>query len=156
MYSCGPLHRDGQRRDAQLEHTYSSSVQIVDVARKTCQKQWTIGRGGKRGSIISVQIAWHDDDYCDAHNVSADMSFGPHSTYRPKHEYKNKDQVNSLNIPSNNNYQALSQILPGYPEYGTKSDGYALSMLGFWRMLSAPLLPSLLGRRCYGLNRTVN
>ena len=48
--------------NVQLEHTYSSYVQILDVARKTCQKQWTIGWGGKRGSKISVLIAQHDDD----------------------------------------------------------------------------------------------
>ena len=30
-------------------------------------------------------------------------------TYRPKRDYTNKDEVNSLNILSNNNYQALSQ-----------------------------------------------
>ena len=43
------------------EHTYSSSVQILDVARKTYQNQWTIG-GGKRGSEISTLIVWPDDD----------------------------------------------------------------------------------------------
>ena len=62
MYPCGPPHGDKQRQDVQLEHTYSSSVQILDVAQKTCQKQWTIGRVGKRGSEISVLIAWHDDE----------------------------------------------------------------------------------------------
>ena len=62
MYTCGPLHRDEQRQDVQLEHAYSGSVQILDVARKTCQKQLTIGRGGKRGSEISVLIAQYDDD----------------------------------------------------------------------------------------------
>ena len=52
---------DDQRQDVHLEHTYSSSVQILDVARKTCQKQWTIGRSGERGSEISVLIVQHDD-----------------------------------------------------------------------------------------------
>ena len=33
---------------------YYSSVPIWDVAMKTSWKQWTIGRGGKRGSGISV------------------------------------------------------------------------------------------------------
>ena len=66
MYSCGPLHMDEQRQDIQLELTYSSSVLIQDIAMRTCRKQWTIGRCGKRGSEISVLIAWHDDDdiYC--------------------------------------------------------------------------------------------
>ena len=46
----------------QLEHTYSSYVRIRDVALKTCQKRWTIGRSGERGSGISVLAARHDDD----------------------------------------------------------------------------------------------
>ncbi len=62
MYSCGPLHMDMQRQDDQLEHTYSSSVLRQDVALRTCLKQWTIGRGGKRGSVISMLIVRHDDD----------------------------------------------------------------------------------------------
>ena len=62
MYSCGPLHMDEQRQDDQLEPTYSSSVLIRGAALRTCQKQWTIERGGKRGSGISMLIAWHDDN----------------------------------------------------------------------------------------------
>ena len=62
MYSGRPLHMDVQRQDDQLEHTYSSSVPIRDVTLRTCQKQWTIGRGGERGAGISVLIARHDDD----------------------------------------------------------------------------------------------
>ena len=61
-HSCGPLHRDDQRQDVQLGHTYSSSVPILDVARKTFQEQWTIWRSGEGGSEISMLIAWHDDD----------------------------------------------------------------------------------------------
>ena len=53
---------DVQRQDDQLAPTYSSSVPIRDVVLKTCLKQWTIGRGGDRGSRISVLIVWHDDD----------------------------------------------------------------------------------------------
>ena len=48
--------------DDQLEPTYSSSVPIRDVALKTSRKQWTIGRGGKRGSGISVLMGQHNDD----------------------------------------------------------------------------------------------
>ena len=59
MYSCGPLHMDKQR---QFEPTYSSSVPIRDVALRTWRKQWMIGRGGERGSGISVLIARHDND----------------------------------------------------------------------------------------------
>ena len=58
MYSCGPLQRDEQWQDVQLEHTYSTSMPILDVAWKTRQGQWMIGRGGERVSEISV--LWHD------------------------------------------------------------------------------------------------
>ena len=59
MYSCRPLHTDEQRQDDQLEPTYNRSVPIQDVALKTCRKQRTIGKGGEKGSGISVR---HDDD----------------------------------------------------------------------------------------------
>ena len=51
-----------QKQDDQLEHTYSSYVRIWDVALKTCQRRWTIGRSGERGSGIFVLAARHDDD----------------------------------------------------------------------------------------------
>ena len=62
MYSYGPPHMAEQKQDSHLEHTYSSSVRIQDVALKTCQKQWTVGRNGERGSGISMLAARHDDD----------------------------------------------------------------------------------------------
>ena len=46
----------------QPEPTSNSSVPIRDVAPKTYRKQWTIGRGGEKGSWISVLMARHDDD----------------------------------------------------------------------------------------------
>ena len=55
-------HMAGQKQDDQLEHTFSSYVRIRDVALKTCQRRWTIGRSGERGSGISVLAARHDDD----------------------------------------------------------------------------------------------
>ena len=51
-----------KKQDDQLEHTNSSYVRIRDVALKTCQKLWMIGRSGERGSGISVLAARHDDD----------------------------------------------------------------------------------------------
>ena len=51
-----------QKQDDQLEHTYISYVRIRDIALKTCQRQWTIGRSGERVSGISLLVAWHDDD----------------------------------------------------------------------------------------------
>ena len=62
MYSYGPPHMAEQNQDDQLEHTYSSYVRIRDVALKTCQRRWTIGRSDERLSEISVLAARHDDD----------------------------------------------------------------------------------------------
>ena len=62
MYSYGPLHMAKQKQDDQLEHTYSSYVRIRDIALKTCQRRWMIGRSGERGSGISVLAARHDDN----------------------------------------------------------------------------------------------
>ena len=45
-----------------LEHTYSSYVRIRDLALKTCQRRWTIGRSGERRSGISVPVVRYDDD----------------------------------------------------------------------------------------------
>ena len=62
---CTPMDphiRPEQKQDGQLEYTYGSSVRIRDVAQKTYQRRWTIGRGGERGSGISVLAARHDDD----------------------------------------------------------------------------------------------
>ena len=51
-----------QKQDDQLEHTYNSYVMIRDVALKTYQRRWTIGKSGEKGSGISVLAARHDDD----------------------------------------------------------------------------------------------
>ena len=61
MYSYGPPHMAKQKQDDQLEYTYSSYVRIWDVALKTCQKRWRIGRSAERVSGISVPVARHDD-----------------------------------------------------------------------------------------------
>ena len=52
----------GKKQDDQLEHTFSSYVMIRNVALKTYLRRWMIGRGGERGSGISVLVARHDDD----------------------------------------------------------------------------------------------
>ena len=62
IYSYGPPHMAEQKQDDQLELTYRSYVRIRDVALKSCQRRWTIGRSGERGSGISVLAARHDDD----------------------------------------------------------------------------------------------
>ena len=59
-----PPHMAGQKQDDQLKHTFSSYVRIWDVALKTYQRRWMIGRSGERGSRLSVLAARHDDDDC--------------------------------------------------------------------------------------------
>ena len=70
MYSYGPPHMAKQNQDDQLEHTYSSYVRIRDVTLKTCQKRWTIGRSGERGSGISVLAARHDDELISGRSLN--------------------------------------------------------------------------------------
>ena len=55
-------HMAKQKKDDQLEHTYSSYVRIRNVALKTCWRRWTMGRSGERDPGISMQVARHDDD----------------------------------------------------------------------------------------------
>ena len=62
MHSYGPPHMAVQKQDDQHEHTFSNYVRIQDVVQKTCQRRWTIGKSGERGSVISVLPARHDDD----------------------------------------------------------------------------------------------
>ena len=63
-----------QKQDDQLEHIYNSYMRLRDVALKTDQRRWTIGRSGERGSGISVLTAWHDDD---SKNVFETTSLSP-------------------------------------------------------------------------------
>ena len=76
MYSYGPPHMAGQKQDDQLEHTFSSYVRIRDVALKTCQRRWTIGRSGERGSGISALVVQHDDDDDDSLSERLPSSVG--------------------------------------------------------------------------------
>ena len=86
MYSYGPPHMAKQKRDDQLEHTYSNYVRIWDVVLNTCRRRWTIGRSGERGSEISVLAAQHDVDDDMFHHHSCD-SGPPYSIY---YAYKSK------------------------------------------------------------------
>ena len=63
-------HMAEEKQDDQHEHIYSSSVSILDIALKTCQWLWTIGRSGERGSGIFVLAARHDDE--EVVKISAD------------------------------------------------------------------------------------
>ena len=58
----GPPHMAEKKHDDQNEHTFNNYVRIRDVVQKTCQRRWTIGKSGERGSGISVLSARHDDD----------------------------------------------------------------------------------------------
>ena len=62
MYSYRPLHMVEQKQGDMLEPTYSSSVKIQSVPLSTCRKRWTIGRGGEKGSGISMPMAWQAND----------------------------------------------------------------------------------------------
>ena len=62
MYSYGTPHMAKQKQGNQLKCTYSSYVRIRDMALKTCQGRWTIGRSGEKGSGIYALGARHDDD----------------------------------------------------------------------------------------------
>ena len=60
--SYGPPHMAEQKQDDQHEHSFSSCVGMRDVVQKTCQRRWTIGKSGERGSEISMLPARYDDD----------------------------------------------------------------------------------------------
>ena len=44
----------GQAKAEQPARTYSRSVRIRDVAQRTCQKRWTIGRSGERERVRDI------------------------------------------------------------------------------------------------------
>ena len=52
---------DEERQEDKLETSYSSSVPRRDIALKTCREQWTIKKGGAKGSRIFLQMVRH---YC--------------------------------------------------------------------------------------------
>ena len=52
----------GRAKAGRPARTYSSYVRIRDVALKTCQRRWTIGRSDEKGSGISVLAVRLDDD----------------------------------------------------------------------------------------------
>ena len=103
MYSYGPPHMAGQKQDDQLEHTYNSCVRRRDVALKTCQRRWTIGSSGERGSGISVLAARHDDD---DEIVPVLLHISNYSIKRPSFVYTrvNGQRVLFLTIQFNESY----------------------------------------------------
>ena len=65
-----PFQMDEQRQDDQLEPIYSSSVPIQDIALKTCQKQWTIEKGGEKESNSSIFTQLNGFQYSKWLNIS--------------------------------------------------------------------------------------
>ena len=61
-----------KKQDHQLEHTYSSYVRILDVA-KGCWRPWTIGRSGETWPGASVLAARHDDDDDDTSSIPIEL-----------------------------------------------------------------------------------
>ena len=59
----------GRAKAGRPARTYSSYVRIRDVAQKTCQRRWTKGKSGERGSGISVLAVRHDDDDDDLFRI---------------------------------------------------------------------------------------
>ena len=55
----------GRAKTGRTSRTYIRRLcvdEIRDIALRTCQKRWTIRRGGEIGSGISMLMPWHDDD----------------------------------------------------------------------------------------------
>ena len=61
-----PAH--GRTKAGRPARTYIQQL-CADVALKTCRKQWTIEKGGQRGSGISVLMAWCEDDDDDSYLI---------------------------------------------------------------------------------------
>ena len=97
IYSYGLPHMPEQKQDDQLEPTYSRSVRIRDVALRTYQKRWTIGRSGERGSGISVLAARHDDDDDDIYIYIVGELFlsGKYPWEKYEHLYPPSNGLNS-------------------------------------------------------------
>ena len=107
MFSYGLLHMAEQKQGDQLKPTYSSSVKTRDVAPRSCQKRWTIGRSGERGPGISMLAARDDNDDDDTVKV---LLFNTDISIRPKHcGNNNKDEDNRQKTLNDKNHQASSQ-----------------------------------------------
>ena len=51
---------NGRAKAGRPDRTYIRQLRIRNVSLKTCQRRWTIGRSGEKGSGISVLAARHD------------------------------------------------------------------------------------------------
>ena len=102
IYSYEPPHMAKQKQEDQHEHTYSSCVRIRDVALKTCQNRWMIGRSGERGSGIYVLAARHDDD-----DTIPKLPLKQHNR-----KYKENLKRRILNCKQNKPLKNISLLLP--------------------------------------------
>ena len=166
MYSYGPPHMAGQKQDDQYVHTLSSYVRIQDVALKTCQRWWTIGKSGERGSGISVLVARHDDD----DEISMICWWNIYFFNILLTTLSSKQNPCTVSRGRRIHWLLLcSEVRPShdeYPRYDTKQfDGEIPVMLGLWGIQSTPSLRSFPGplwprvgapdkSPMYGLNRT--
>ena len=86
-----------QKQDDQHEHTFSNYVRIQDVVMKTCQKRWTIGKSGERGSGISVLAARHDDDDDYAYKTDIFSYYQFTKLYNIRTVIKNMNMLERIN-----------------------------------------------------------
>ena len=94
-----------------LEHTYRSYVIIRDVALKTCQRQWTIGRSGERGSGIYVLAARH---YVDIYiYIYIYMKKGKYADYIYTYINRNRNYIYIyIYIYISSSYRIISTDIP--------------------------------------------
>ena len=83
----------GRAKAGRLARTYIEQhyVRIRDVALKSCQSQWTIGRNGERGPGISVPVARHDDDdkfWLFMPRARVSLSLSLHPSIYPRYSLK--------------------------------------------------------------------
>ena len=135
MYSYGPPHIAKQKQDDQLEHTYSSYVKIRNVALKTCQKRWMIGRSDERGSGISVLAARHDDD--DADDITENYLYYEFTdSYHHHHHVAPLSRI-SITISHHPSISSIASglhpvsaqscctyVLAGHPAFARPCEGY--------------------------------
>ena len=131
MCSYGPPHIAGQKQDNQHEHIFSSYERIRDVALKTWQRRWTIGKSGERGTGISFLVIRHDDIYIYIYIYMSVRNF--------RYIFSN----------THTHWQHLCWRikLPQWVfwTYTKQSDGEASVMLELWEMQCTILLPLLPG-----------
>ena len=141
MFSYGSPHMAEQKQDVLLEPKYSSSVRIRDIALRICQKLWTIGRSGKKGSEISVLVVRQNDDD-DSNNLIHSINTNTHIAQSARFVgYTDCISEEGLD-PSPTTVLDMTLTKPG--------DEVPV-IVELWGMQSTPSLPSLPGPLCFGV-----